>query len=181
MPPSPVLKEDVKILRIPGFNQALLRLVPRVPVAAPIQERIVQMDPLALIGSYLGIKSAEETILAMQNMKQLMQSDVMRARQEVIEVAPPSPPVYMMEPQIVQQMLCPEPRPVYPFFERNVLPMPVASPCLPAPIPAFPPVPIVPASAKLMPAPPKIVVSEEIRPAYSYIPGYPGASLAFVK
>ncbi|KAJ2953174.1 hypothetical protein O0L34_g747 [Tuta absoluta] len=201
-PPKPILKEEiVKIVRVPAFDQVLVKPVPSATFVEPMPARIVQVDPtMALIGSYLGTKSAEETIFAMQNMKQLVQSGLLKTRQEVIEVVPPRPPVYVLQPPIVQQkMPCPEPRPVYPIFERTVVPMPQPPitvlppppppPPAPIPMPVLPPLPVLPPPAKLIPVPAKVVVPE-IRPmplpvslpppmvpffptTYSYKQGYP--------
>ncbi|CAH0400316.1 unnamed protein product [Chilo suppressalis] len=85
--PAVVPEQNYRLFKIPGFKNVLVKAVPK--VKGPVEEpspadelKIEDVHPsIALVSSYLGTKTLNETLSALEGMKALLQSGVLSARE----------------------------------------------------------------------------------------------------
>lgn len=124
-------KENFKLYRIPGFDSVLVKAVPRVKmnltnedtITTPPSEVEQEKEPtIAIIESYLGTKTMNDTVNALQGVRDMLKSGVLTAQREAAEerpkeivfVVPPMMPRGRFQPIVTK----PKKVPVTPFLSH---------------------------------------------------------------
>ncbi|CAG9789059.1 unnamed protein product [Diatraea saccharalis] len=80
-----VSQPNYRLFRIPGFDNILVKAIPKGNIAANassvIESDIEEHPSIALVKSYLGTKSLGETLSALEGTKTLLQSGILKARE----------------------------------------------------------------------------------------------------
>lgn len=160
-------KENFKLYRIPGFNNILVRAVPKVKTNLTTEDNVTTTTTLppsevekeneptvAILENYLGTKTMNDTLKALQGVRDMLQSGVLAAQSEAAEeshketvfVIPPMMPEIKLQPDVVK----PPKVPVTPFLS-HIAPMSVVQnfvlPDLkPLRVQAILPVPVIPSA-----------------------------------
>lgn len=163
-------KENYKLYRIPGFDNILVKAVPKIKsktnltnednaatTTTPPSELEKEREPaVAILESYLGTKTMNDTVKALQGVRDMLQSGVLTAQREAADerpketvfVIPPMTPVAKFQPIVTK----PTKVPVTPFLShvyklpsppallvnRHMIRMPLA------PLPTLPSLPSIP-------------------------------------
>lgn len=126
-----LLRQDgeAKIFRIPGFNNILVKAIPKANVKKiETQENIevIEHPTIAILKSYLGTKTQGDTLSALQGIKNLLTSGILNAQNDLLEIVSvqepclPKPAVIADPPEAsVIPVLPPTIIPVVPVFPIN--------------------------------------------------------------
>lgn len=86
--------ENYRLFRIPGFDKILVKAIPKVPGAETSTSNTIVEESessvaaneseIAIVNSYLGTKQLNETLLALQGVKDLLQSGVLDTQRELV-------------------------------------------------------------------------------------------------
>lgn len=160
-------EQNFKLYRIPGFDNILVKAVPKVKTnltnedtdtaTTPPSDIEKEREPtVAILESYLGTKTLNDTVKALQGVRDMLQSGVLTAQRdaaaeppkEAVFVIPPTTPGMQFQPVVIK----PPQIPVTPFLS-HIAPMPIVQnfvlPGLnPLPVQTILPVPIIPSAFK---------------------------------
>lgn len=144
-------KENFKLYRIPGFNNILVKAVPKVKTnltnednitttTTPPSELEKEKEPtVAILETYLGTKTMNDTVKALQGVRDMLQSGVLdaqsgaaeeRPKETVFVIPPMMPPEVPVAPflshiapmSVVQNFVLPD---LKPLSVQRILPVPI--------------------------------------------------------
>ncbi|XP_063387707.1 uncharacterized protein C6orf132 homolog [Cydia fagiglandana] len=76
---------DVKFYSIPGFNDVVIKAVPKGTLEPAIYEKIPPNSHIGIVGSYLGTSTLNETYNALLGVKNLLTSGILSGKAEVLK------------------------------------------------------------------------------------------------
>ncbi|XP_063367332.1 uncharacterized protein LOC134655799 [Cydia amplana] len=76
---------DVKFYSIPGFNDVVIKAVPKGTLETAIYEKIPPNSHIGIVGSYLGTSTLNETYNALLGVKNLLTSGILSGKAEVLK------------------------------------------------------------------------------------------------
>ncbi|XP_061721682.1 uncharacterized protein LOC133528342 [Cydia pomonella] len=76
---------DVKFYSIPGFNDVVIKAVPKGTLEPAVYEKIPPNSHIGIVGSYLGTNTLNETYNALLGVKNLLTSGILNGKAEVLK------------------------------------------------------------------------------------------------
>ncbi|KAL0819816.1 hypothetical protein ABMA28_007843 [Loxostege sticticalis] len=104
-------KANYRLFRVPGFDNILVKAVPKVPVVTEIDApppsivEVTESEPvhpsIAIVSKYLGTNKLNDTLFALRGVKDLLQSGVLTAKREGIDKIASFRPVVVESSEVV--------------------------------------------------------------------------------